>query len=335
MLENKKVLIIQTAYIGDVVLATSLVEILKKKAPKVQVDFLLRKGNEVLLKNSPHVGKIYIWDKTQGKYLSLLKNIVEIRSKRYDFVFNLQRFFNSGLASILSAASCIIGFDKNPLSWFYTYRVSHYIPDKVGETYYHEVQRNYKLIKPFLGGSIPEKREIRPKLYFSQEDEKVIESFNLKSRSYFVLAPTSVWFTKQWSTDKWKDLALELMERGKVILVGSSGDYDYCDKIIKGSDVLNLCGKVTLLQSALLMKEAKRVFTNDSAPLHLASSVNAPITAVFCATVPEFGYGPLSEDSETLEVKDLKCRPCGIHGSKACPQKHFNCSRLIEIKEKY
>ena len=75
-------------------------------------------------------------------------------------------------------------------------------------------------------------------------------------------------------------------------------------------------------------------FTNDSAPMHFCSSVNAPTTSIFCSTVPAFGFTPLSTDSKIIQTKEhLTCRPCGLHGHKKCPKGHFKCSTTINIKE--
>jgi heptosyltransferase-2 len=68
-------------------------------------------------------------------------------------------------------------------------------------------------------------------------------------------------------------------------------------------------------------------YVNDSAPMHFASAVNAPVTAIYCSTIPAFGYGPLSDNSNIVETHEqLSCRPCGLHGYKACPQGHFKCA---------
>jgi len=68
-------------------------------------------------------------------------------------------------------------------------------------------------------------------------------------------------------------------------------------------------------------------YLNDSAPMHFASAVNAPVTAVYCSTIPGFGFGPLSDKKFILETKQLlDCRPCGLHGYKACPRGHFHCA---------
>jgi heptosyltransferase-2 len=110
--------------------------------------------------------------------------------------------------------------------------------------------------------------------------------------------------------------------------LGAPGDNELCEKIkadVKHKNIVILAGKLNLLQSCALMQKATMNYVNDSAPLHLASSVNAAVTAFFCSTVPAFGFGPLSTNSHIKEVKDLDCRPCGLHGHKKCPKGHFKC----------
>jgi heptosyltransferase-2 len=117
-----------------------------------------------------------------------------------------------------------------------------------------------------------------------------------------------------------------------VYLLGASADIEACESIrLKANrrEVEVLAGKLSLLEAAALMKYARMNYTNDSAPLHLASAMDAPVTAVFCSTVPAFGFGPLSPRSFVVETPEkLSCRPCGIHGFRKCPKKHFNCSRI-------
>jgi heptosyltransferase-2 len=90
-----------------------------------------------------------------------------------------------------------------------------------------------------------------------------------------------------------------------------------------------MAGELSLLQSAALIKGAQMNYANDSAPLHIASAVDAPVTAVFCSTVTRFGYGPLSSNSRVVETESpLSCRPCGPHGHKKCPKGHFKCADI-------
>ncbi len=96
---------------------------------------------------------------------------------------------------------------------------------------------------------------------------------------------------------------------------------------------MNLCGKLNILQSAALIRNAKMNYVNDSAPMHIASAMNAPTTAIFCSTIPDFGFGPIASNARIIETKEkLSCRPCGLHGLKRCPEKHFKCSYNIDIE---
>ena len=321
----KQILVIQTAFIGDVILATGLLEKLSAHFPKAKIDFLVRKGNESLTKNHPFLRQTLIWDKQGGKYKNLFKLIRSIRKTRYDLVINVQRFANSGLLTALSKGKTTVGFDKNPFSWAFTKKVTHKIEEGV-----HEVARNHDLIREMTDES-----PAKPKLYPSERDYEQASSF--QDQPYICLAPTSVWFTKQYPKEKWIEFIQQTAFEGNIYLLGAPSDIDACQHIIsksKRADVINLCGKLSLLQSAALMKNAQMNFVNDSAPMHLASSVNAKTAAIFCSTIPEFGFGPLSEDSRVIEIQEeLNCRSCGLHGKKACPEGHFNCGFHIQSSQ--
>src|SRR5580765_2678300 len=136
----QKFLIIQTAFIGDVVLATVIIEKLHADFPGAQIDFLLRKGNEELLKDHPYLHEVLIWNKKQNKTKNLFKLIHIVRNRRYDRVINVQRFFSTGLITALSGSKEKTGFDKNPLSFLFDKKIKHIIGTR--EMPVHEVQRN-------------------------------------------------------------------------------------------------------------------------------------------------------------------------------------------------
>jgi heptosyltransferase II len=317
-----KILLIQTAFIGDVVLATPLIEKLKEKFQDCTIDFLLRKGNESLLYNHPHIRKVIALDKKKNKYRNVIRLIRVIRSEAYDYAINLQRYLTTGLITSLSGAKIKIGFDKNPLSFAFTYAPKHQI--STGNTVMHEVDRNLSLIQGIVGDN----KFIRPKLYPSESDYKVIPVTD----EYICIAPSSVWFTKQLPMSRWCALIDKIPQRYTIFLIGAQGDWELCQEIQKNTEshkVEILAGKLTFLQSAALIEKAKMTFANDSAPLHFASATNAPVTAIFCSTVPAFGFGPLSDISHVVEVDEkLDCRPCGLHGKKKCPRQHFKCSDI-------
>lgn len=318
-----KILIIQTAFLGDVVLATPLIEKLKARFQDCELDLMVRKGNEGVLKDHPKLRRVLTFDKKQ-KYNELFRLIRELRKQRYDYVINVQRFFSSGLLTVLSGGKVKIGFDKNPLSFFYSIRRPHHIST---ESPVHEVERNISLLE-----GLTDLELCRPKLYPSSQEEQAVP----RNYEYVCIAPTSRWFTKQFPLEKWCELIKKLPTTYRVHLIGGPDDVEICEQIRAATDldrVVVSAGKLSLLASVALIKHAQVTFTNDSAPLHFASAVNAPVVGIFCSTVPEFGFGPLSERSVVVETShDLDCRPCGLHGKKACPEGHFKCAS-IEIEE--
>jgi len=319
----KKFLVIQTAFIGDVILATSVVEKLAQFYPEGQIDFLLRKGNEGLLQNHPHIDQVLIWDKKNKKYDSLKLVTKQVAKNKYDVIINLHRFASSGLITALSGAKHKIGFKKNPLALSYTQKFSHQIGNGS-----HETERNQQLIT-----ELTDDQAVTPKLYPSNNDYNAVEQY--KENDYVCMAPSSVWFTKQLPKEQWIKLIHKVNDSQVIYLLGGPDDVDLCEEIkeqSKNKNVVNLCGQLSFLESAALMQTAKMNYVNDSAPLHIASAMNAPVTAYFCSTIPDFGFGPLSGNSKVVQIEtELKCRPCGLHGKKECPEGHFKCGLDIKI----
>lgn len=350
-----KILVIQTAFIGDVVLATALIEKLHAYYPEAHIDFLVRKGNEALLAGHPWLNEVLIWDKKQNKLKNLIKLIRRIRRERYDKVINVQRFTATGLLTAFSGAKETIGFDKNPLSRFFTKRIPHIVsaparagsitPDSSAPTL-HEIHRNQALIR-----HLTDPQAARPRLYPTPVDEARVKPY--KSRPYITISPASVWFTKQYPKEKWAEFIGKLPPGTTVYLLGAPSDKPLCQYILSHApqtisdnvnidltatattaEVIDLSGQLTFLQSTALMRDAAMNYVNDSAPLHFASAVNAPVTAVYCSTIPAFGFGPLSDQSFIVDILEpLDCRPCGLHGYKACPRGHFNCAHKIQDQQ--
>lgn len=274
----------------------------------------------------PFIRYVYVFDKKKGKVSQLWSLLWKIRKHKYDLVVNMHRFGSSGFLTAFSRAKEKVGFDKNPFAWSYTRKLTH----EIG-TGKHEVRRNLELIE-----HITDMQSELPKLYPTETDEKLV-SFHKTRGEYICIAPTSVWFTKQWPIDKWVELIKLIPKTTRVYLIGAPSDRAVCDDILRRSqheNIANLCGQLTFLQSASLMRDAKMNFVNDSAPLHFASAMNAKTTAIFCSTVPKFGFGPLSDDSEVMEIDvDLYCRPCGLHGFMQCPEVHFKCALDIDVRK--
>ena len=318
----KKILVIQTAFIGDAILATGIIEKLHQYYTETEIHFLVRKGNESLFENHPFLRQVLVWDKSK-KYSDLWRLLQAIRKEKFDVAINLQRFGATGLLTGFSGATKTIGFEKNPFFFLFSESYPHEIQNSK-----HEVERNHELIK-----NITDNHFEKPKLYPSEKDINLISKYT--ENPFVCIAPASVWFTKQLPEEKWVELINKTNSAYTIFILGSKADNDLAQRIINAAtnkNVENLCGKISLLQSTALMKLAVMNYVNDSAPLHLASAVNAPVTVFFCSTIPEFGFGPLSENSQIIQTEEkLNCRPCGLHGKKACPKGHFKCGTGIHI----
>lgn len=325
----QKILLIQTAFIGDVILGTAVIEKVHEFYPEAKIDFLVRKGNEGLLEGHPLLHEVLVWDKQQDKKKNLVRMIRRIRGNGYDVVVNMQRFFATGLMTALSRASQRVGFKNNPLAFLFSKKVGYGYGDNV-----HEVDRVLALVAHFTSN-----KRIRPRLYPTEAQFARVAAY-AKQTPYITIAPTSVWFTKQFLQTRWVELLQAITKKysspPQVYLLGAPGDKEACQQIIEQSaypHISNLAGELSLLESAALMKNAQMNYVNDSAPMHLASAMNAPSCTIYCSTAPGFGYGPLSENSTIVQVPDLPCRPCGLHGHKQCPKGHFDCANKIDIEE--
>ena len=213
-----------------------------------------------------------------------------------------------------------MGFDVHPLCRIFTHLVPHGFEEGV-----HEIERNHRLVEGWTDMETPQLLRLYP------------EPLAPADRAFAVVAPASQWATKQWPVGHWIALCNALKDEvPELRLVGGPADADLLEEIVAKSEHPNAVVQADqgLLESAAMMAQAAWVLTNDSGPLHLASAVNAPTVAVYCSTVPAFGFGPLSERSRVVEsTESLPCRPCGVHGKTACPLGHFACGESITVDE--
>ena len=313
----QRILILQPAFLGDVILATALVEKLSVAYPQAEIDMLVRKGNEKVLLDHPKITKLHLFDRKR-KWKSLWRLTSDIRARKYDLVVNVQRHFSSGLLTWLSGAKQKLGFRQNPFSWAFSKKVEH-------RWELHEVQRNQALI-----AHLTDEQAALPKLYPKAAARSFIEK--LYPQPYITISPASVWATKQLPLERWVAMLNKLPAQQRVYLLGGPNDAALCEELKSMTihpSVLVLAGKHSFLEDAVLMQGATMNYVLDSAPLHICSAMNAPTTAIFCSTAPQFGFGPLAEGAIILETKlDLDCRPCGKHGHKECPKGHFRCGEI-------
>lgn len=326
MSSQSKVLIIQTAFLGDAVLSTSMLEKIRLESPNTQVHMLVRKGNEGILRAYPYptLQEVFVYDKSK-KWTSWWTLRKQLAQESYDQVFVVQRFFGMGLLSRCIGAKKVIGFAKNPLAWLFDERVDHDFGNGL-----HETERNTGLLASWLG-----KTTYPPSLHV----ENYYLPEGLDSKKYLCISPGSVWETKRLPISKWIEFIRLLPVDQPIVLMGSPNERELSDQIEsacqgQGRMIFNETGNHHLLGSTYIYQQSLLAFVNDSGPMHLCSAVNTPTVALFCSTIPAFGFGPLSTWNRVIEVREkLACRPCGDHGKKNCPLGHFACGNQIEAKD--
>jgi heptosyltransferase-2 len=335
-----RILVIQTAFIGDVVLATALLQNLHAAYPAATIDILVRQGADELFTDHPYINEVHVWNKKKNKYQHLFQIIQNIRRIKYDVVINVQRYLATGIITVLSGAKKTIGFNKNPLSFLFSEVVAHQFgaaaeaaeagarpaAQNSNSASLHETSRNHALLASLTTAPVA-----KPALYPSAANFAAVQK--LQGAPYICMSPGSVWETKKMPAQNWIDLINAVPTNYTIYLMGAPNEKDLCAEILSGSSregVINIAGQLNLLEAAALIKGARLNYVNDSAPMHLASATNAPVAAIYCSTIPAFGYGPLSSVQFIVEtLEHLPCKPCGLHGKKLCPLGHFNCGHTI------
>jgi heptosyltransferase-2 len=326
--KNNKILIIQTAFLGDVILTTPLVAELRKIFPSGLIDFLTIPKSVNILENNPDLNEIIVFDKKGiDRGLSGLYKMGKLLSnKSYDFCITPHRSLRSAYLSYATGAKTRIGFNRSACKKAFNHIVK-YRAD------FHEIKRNLSLLESFNSDI----KLSLPRIFPTEDDKKIIDqliidkNINIKSR-IFALAPGSIWPTKRWPESYYAEICNKLVRDGyQPVLIGGPADKELCNIILKGCQAAqSLAGEITLRQSTYFLMQCAGLLTNDSAPLHLGMAAGIPVYSIFGATVPEFGFAPIGEKSKVIEYKNLACRPCGIHGGNKCPTKTFDC--MLKLK---
>lgn len=324
-----KILVIQTAFIGDAVLTLPMIKELKQKEDNCLIDVLTIPTTNEIFENSPYVNKVLIYDKRQkDKGLkALLKLGKELKNNNYDILYSPHRSFRTSILVLLSGVRETYGFDNSSLKHVYKNLIKYNIKD-------HEVLRNLKLIG-FKESTASWK--ILPELIVKKNTKEKINDY-LNSNgidSFICIAPGTVWETKKYPTEYYKTIAAELIKKGyKIIISGSKNEEDICNAIlgISNENIFSVAGKLSISETIELIGRAKLLICNDSAPTHFGMVNDIKVLTLYCSTVAEFGFYPYNSKSKYLSFDNLKCKPCGIHGFKECPINTFDCG--IKLKPK-
>lgn len=316
-----RILIIHTAFIGDIVLSTPLIKKLRDTYPKAEITYLTTPVGASILRNNPYLTHIIEYDK-RGEHKGI-KGFWAIAKKlkmeAYNMVITPHRYFRSSFLAFLTGAPIRRGYDNSAAAFLYNEKI-HYDKNK------HEVEKLLSFVPKDEG------KRYEIELFPTElEREKVDGILKNIASKIVVVAPGSKWFTKKWPLEYFKQVIAELEKRDDITVVVIGGKEEMLLNIPITKNSIDLRGKTTLLELAEVIRRADIVLTNDSSPIHIASAFpNVKILALFGPTVEKFGFFPWSKNSEVFQVEGLECRPCSIHGGDSCPKKHFKC--MLDIK---
>ncbi|MCU7496717.1 MAG: glycosyltransferase family 9 protein [Ignavibacteria bacterium] len=337
-MSREKILVIQTAFIGDAILTLPMLKRLKELYPDSTIDVVSTPASSGIFRASPYTYKVYAYDK-RGKdrsIKSLFRFAGEIKNEGYTRIYSPHRSFRTSLLVFLSGVKETYGFSN--ASFHMAYRNSVYYNGR-----HHEVQRNLELVE---NGRLPSEWRLLPEVVAGTEEKrrvgeflKQVSSSSVEKTStetkFAAVAPGSVWMTKRFPKDKFLEVISYLLsESYTVLLTGGKDDEEYCREMASlfNEGVVSAAGQFSIVETIELLRHCKILVSNDSAPTHFGMCADIPVLTIYCSTIPDFGFYPYNTKSTFISFDDLSCKPCGIHGRRECPVKTFDCANRIELK---
>ena len=322
----KKILVIHTAFIGDVILITPLLRGLKRVFPGSYIDVLVIPNTNKILENNPNINEVLVFDKKNKKIFSFFETVAKIKIKKYDLCFLPHHSMTSVLLTVFGKIPERIGFDHKLSALFLTKK----IPFRKNIL---RIEKNLDLLKLFSLEKFDIQTELFPNNEMRQKAKNHLKTLKYNNNKIISIAPGAVWHTKRWPENYFKKLSTKLVDSHfGLVFIGSLNEKTLCDRVSPKKNSINLAGKTSIIEAAAVVENCDLMISNDSGALHLANAVKTDLITFFGPTDKRLGYFPFRPNDKVLKIK-LKCSPCGKHGHKKCPLKHFKCMK--DIKPEY
>ena len=335
--EPKRILCIRLSAIGDVILASFLLRLLRNRFPKVEIDFLVKEHLATLIQRNPRVDRVISFDPRKGTR-ELFHLVRKIRIRQYDAVIDLQRNFRSILITLLSKSrkrfrSQLFRWER---FWMVHFHRNLYQEVKPVPLRYFEAVSSWGIKDDGLG----------LELCLDSSAEHSVESLFkvsrvMKNEKIVLLAPGAGRKTKRWPAERYGEVGDYFSKKGKrVILIGGEKDRICSEEVMQTMQFpsLDFTGQLSLMETAALVDKSILLVTNDTGVMHMAAALNRNVVSIFGPTTRHFGFMPFRCRSVVVE-KEMPCRPCSYHGTETCPKGHFRCmldidsSRVIRAAE--
>lgn len=339
-----RILVVQTAFIGDVVLTTPMLAALRRCRPDDHISVLVKPEAAPFLTNHPAVDRVLIFDKGGShRGTGMLRLIRELREHRFHILLSPHQSHRTGLLAMLSRIPVRYGYASAGFARLaYNRRLNRPLDRP-------EIHRLLQFLRESLCPDLPDSIGTIPSLAegadAATKAEGLLTSLNIQGRGAkpILLAISSIWETKRWTPWGFAELAGRLYDayHQDILLVGSRGDSDvaaavlaFAKEMLPSSTlahVHNVCGRTDLPTLYALMRRSLLLVSNDSAPVHFGCAAGIPVVAIFGATTASLGYAPFAPRTAVAEIS-LPCRPCGSHGGRTCPLGHFRCMKDLSAE---
>ncbi|MDH4068882.1 MAG: lipopolysaccharide heptosyltransferase II [Ignavibacteria bacterium] len=324
----EKALIIRLSSVGDILLSTPLIRVLRQQYPECRLDYLVKREFAEVVRHNPYLSSVI--ELEPGSFDKIRSMRGEIRSRGYDLVIDIHDSLRSRY--LCAGERNVVKINKRRIARFVLISTG---IDLYGSSAHSVTQRYLDTMSSFgveddrrgLEIHIPDELRDRAERTIAQARRPLIGIAAGASRG-----------TKMWSPDGFTETAVTLSQTTgtDIILFGSAAEADLCvgiEQAVRSRDggigVINMAGKTTLLEAAALMDHCRVVITNDSGLMHLATARKRPVVALFGPTVRQFGFFPVGSEHVVVQNKGLSCRPCSAHGTTRCPKGHFRCMNDI------
>ncbi len=315
-----KILLIRLSSIGDIVLTSPIVRMIKNQVEGAEIHFLTKKNFQFILLQNPYIDKVHAYDGNMQETLTQLKQ------ESFDYLIDLHHNIRTAR---IRAALKVPSNTFHKLNWAKFLKVNFKI-DLLPPV--HIVDRYCEAASHF---SLTNDQQGLDFFYPPEEAFPVSQLPEGFQAGFAVFVIGGQHATKRLPNEQIAAIIQEL--NYPVILLGGKDDVPNASVLEQelGSRIVNLCGQISLFASASLVKEAQFVISHDTGLMHIAAAFKKKIISIWGNTIPEFGMTPYLSDPDSFqsEVKNLSCRPCSKIGFDTCPKKHFKCMREQNIAQ--
>ncbi len=329
----QKILVFRLSSIGDIILTSALIRCLRNTFPSAQIDFVIKKQFIQLVEHNPHINNVYVVDKNEG-FAGLKRLKQTIAHNKYDVFLDIHKNMRSMFIKTGSRANTVLTFKKRVLKRTLLTAFGIDTFKTITPTYMKYIEAAKSIGVSYDGNGT--------EIFIPQKDiisvQQILQEHAITKHDYVVLCPGASFKNKQWLPERFAELASRIIQNQNinVVLIGGKAEQDICKMILEtaGNRVLDLSGRLSLMESGAVLSMAKTIVSNDTGMLLMAEALKIPVVGIYGPTARQFGFYPILEKSRWVEV-DIPCRPCTKMGKNTCPKKHWKCMRLITTNMVY